>query len=1093
MASVPRSRGLILLALFLSGAAGLMHEVVWAKLLASLTGSTAKSHAVVLSVFMGGLAIGAVLFGRRSDRRERPLYVYVWLEIAVGLYCLALPVITRAAGALYESLAAAAFEATAMKVPLRLSLSLVVVAIPAILMGGTLPVLARHLVREIAQTRKAVASLYALNNLGAVLGSGAAGFWLLPAFGIYGSLGAACALNFVAAVIVWLIARRATAEAQPATAHALEPAAVTYSASQYRAALWALALSGFAAMGYEVVFLRVIALGFGSSTHSFTVMLMCFITGIGIGSWIVSAARVTRPMWWLAASQLGAIASLSVFTPYFGGRLAYLVSTLRTRVLEPVPGGGPSELAEVAGGYVSFLAGQAGYCLAMLLLPTICIGFGFPLVAQIQARSVERIGGSVGSTYAWNTVGNVLGVVITSLFLMPALGIEHALHANLALNAVAFGLLFSAASDATARERLVAPVATAGVLTLYVLFGLGWSRTLTHAEGHLRLRQGPPPGAGPFARERHPAGSFEAWRQRFVRDADPKADGYQETYLDEDPDTNVLAVRKDRSVSLYINGKGDASTNSLDMVTFLLTGHIPMFLMPEAKDVMVIGHGSGVTTGAMLRHPIERVDVVEISEGVLGADALFAWANHACLSDPRTHVYLDDARTFLRTVPRKYDLIVSQPSNPWIAGIGNLFTVDFFRDCRDRLEDGGAMVVWFHHYESSDDAIRLIVRTVGHVFPSVECFLAVNGDVIALASMRPLSPDFARMEERFDQPEVRSDLARTAAFNLASVLAYHAIGPTRFREIAAGEGPLNTDDHQLLEYTGAYNMFLGRDASLLMTDAGFTARADGTSERLLDRYLAWRSAQGAPATRAELSAAADTMRAFVQTKNLSLAHLVEVAAAATEGGEPPTRPCRGADPPLESMIYAEALNRANFARVQGNLARAMELGRRALALEPASGGAILFVSNLHLAANEVAEAEAVLKEGLARGTKDTNVEMSLALIYLNTARPAEARAIYQKLVDYEENPAALMMLGNFVASEGRPDEALDLYERAVRRDGRNWQAAANLARLLGNRGEIQRALDVVDYALSLSPGVADLKAVRDRLAPGRAPSSKQGG
>ena len=204
MAPRSRQRALVLLALFLSGLAGLMHEVVWAKLLANLTGSTAKAHAVVLCVFMGGLAIGAVLFGRRSDKRERPLMVYVLLEAAIGVYCLLLPFITRAAGSLYESLAATNFESPGIKTVLRLGLSLAVITLPAVLKGGTLPVLARYLIEEVAQTRKAVASLYALNNIGAVLGSGAAGFYLLPEYGIYVALACASTMNFAAAAMVWL-------------------------------------------------------------------------------------------------------------------------------------------------------------------------------------------------------------------------------------------------------------------------------------------------------------------------------------------------------------------------------------------------------------------------------------------------------------------------------------------------------------------------------------------------------------------------------------------------------------------------------------------------------------------------------------------------------------------------------------------------------------------------------------------------------------------------------------------------------------------------------------------------------------------------
>jgi predicted membrane-bound spermidine synthase len=626
MAQPTRQRGLVLLALFLSGLAGLMHEVVWAKLLANLTGSTAKAHAVVLAVFMGGLALGAVLFGRRSDSRERPLRVYVWLEVLIGVYCIALPFLTKGAGALYEGLAAATFEQPGLKLVLRLVLSLVVVLAPAVMMGGTLPVLARYLIDEVAQTRKAVASLYALNNIGAVLGSGVAGFYLLPELGIWSALGVASSMNFVAAGLVWLAdARGASEPKNVASETALE--GPQYTQGQFRATLWALALSGFAAMGYEIVFLRVIGLGFGSSNNSFTVMLMCFITGIGIGSWIVSVVNVKRPLWWLAASQVAVLLSLLAITPVIE-RLPYFISSMRTDLLvfadptSPVPSG------EVEGGYELFLAGQAAYCFLMLLLPTVCIGFGFPLVSQIQARSAAQIGSSVGNTYAWNTIGNVLGVIVTSLVLMPWMGMDGAFHFNLALNALAIALLLVAAADASLVLRATAAVATLAGVVFYATRGFievrgqrvaEWARTIRQSEGHLRLRQGPPADADSLLLSRHPASSFEWWKKKHLRDPDPKVDGWDDFGMWEDADASVMGVRRERLAAIYINSKGDASTGPLDMITFLLSGHIPMFFLPKSAEdkanVMVIGHGSGVTTGAIsLYDEVERIDVVEISK-----------------------------------------------------------------------------------------------------------------------------------------------------------------------------------------------------------------------------------------------------------------------------------------------------------------------------------------------------------------------------------------------------------------------------------------------------------------------------------------------
>ena len=307
-----------------------MHQVVWAKLLVGLIGATAYAQATVLAVFMGGLAIGAVVFGRLVDRGWRPLRTYVVLELVIAGYCLFLPLLVWAAGVGYVSLAAGSFGSTGRELLLRFGLSLLVLLLPAVLMGGTLPVLARHLVGEIEETQNRVASLYALNGFGAVLGAGVAGFLTLPLLGVYGSLAGASLLNAVAAALVWELARKEQPEDEPPAQPKSDPPefASAYRPEQYMTTLVALALSGFAAMGYEVLFSRVIALAFGGSAHSFTVMLMSFITGISLGSLIISRVRVERPLWLLGISQLAVPVALIAVTPLVS-RLPYLMALMR--------------------------------------------------------------------------------------------------------------------------------------------------------------------------------------------------------------------------------------------------------------------------------------------------------------------------------------------------------------------------------------------------------------------------------------------------------------------------------------------------------------------------------------------------------------------------------------------------------------------------------------------------------------------------------------------------------------------------------------------------------------------------------------------
>ncbi len=850
--------GVIFAAFFLSGMAGLMHEVVWAKLLVPLIGATAHAQAVVLGVFMGGLALGSVLIGRLSDRRGQPLRTYLVLELLIGAYCLLLPLILQAAGLGYVSLGTHLFESAGLKILFRFALAIAIVLFPAVLMGGTLPILARHLIGRVEETRRQVAGLYALNSLGAVLGAGLAGFVTLPLFGIYPSLATASVLNFVAGALVFRLARRerpVAAEAQakvvrqgaPRTKAAGKQAAPTppsYRPEQYVVTLCALALSGFAAMGYEVIFTRIIALSFGSSAYSFTVMLMSFITGIALGRAIVSRLTVKNPLWLLAASQLVVVVALLAATPLVA-RLPYLIGLLRI------------ELQDYRLGFELDQLGKASLCLAVLLLPTTCLGFSFPLVAQIQARHPQEIGARVGTTYAWNTVGNVLGAVVTSLLLLPWLGLLGGFHFNLALNFIAGLALLLVTAEVRIERRVLAGAAASIAVVLYLAVGTGWSDSINFARNHLRLRSGPDPSLDTRARARHPSSSFDAWKRTYVaREGELKV-----FYFQEDAHTTVLVSGNDKNIQLSVNSKPDASS-ARDLDTQLLLAHAPLFLALEARTLLVIGHGSGITAGSALRHPIERADIVEISRAVLNADFLFADTNYRVLDDPRVRVYLDDGQSFLRTVPYSYDVIISQPSNPWVAGIGGLFTVEFFELVQSKLNPDGVFSLWFHAYEQSDAAVKLVFRTLSSVFPHIMVFGDNDlGNLIAVASMDQIVPDFAKMDRRFGDPKIRTDLARLGISNLAGLLSHHRVSQERFSTLL-GPGPLNTVAHERLEYIGPRSFFRRENSLFLDRLDPLVQVTQEETDILLDRYIAYRTATGHPMPRREFEAAARYAKAM---------------------------------------------------------------------------------------------------------------------------------------------------------------------------------------------------------------------------------------
>ena len=829
-------------AFFLSGLAGLMHQVIWARLLVQLIGSTAHAQMIVLAVFMGGLAIGATWFGKLADQHRHPLRLYIILELVIGGYCLLVPWLLDLTELGYVGMARSFFDQSALTLLLRVSLVTLLILGPSVLMGATLPVMSRHLVHRLKDTQRQVANLYALNSLGAVVGVGLAGFVMLPLFGIHAALGVASLLNFIAAAVVIRAALYETHARLPKNSSVNHPPKPSYSTAQYVVTLFALVCTGFAAMSYEVLFNRIIALAFGASTYSFSIMLISFITGISIGSAIVARLNINRPLWLLGLSQLAVVAALLTATPLIS-RMPYLIDLLRIA------------LQNTFYGFEIYQVGKGLLCLGVLLAPTIFLGFSFPLVTSIQVRNPQEIGARVGSTYAWNTLGNVMGVTITGLILLPTLGLLGAFHFSLALNLVGGIALLAVADESGYGRRIAAGATISLVILIYIQQGSDWSDAINLARNHLRLRTAPPPSTAASVSvtppKAHPASSFEAWQQTYIA----RQQDHEEFFFTEDAHATVLVTGNADNRHLYVNTKPDAS-NTNDLDTQLLMAHAPLLLATDARKVLIIGYGSGITAGSALRHPIDQADIVEISPAVVRAGHLFEGDNYQVLQDTRAHTYIEDGQSFLRTAPNRYDIIISQPPNPWIAGVGGLFTVDYFQSARDRLTAHGLFAFWFHAYEQSDESVGLIIRTVAAIFPHVMLFADNDlGNLIAVASTSPIEPNFTKMEHRYQTPGVKQDLARLGISNLAGFLSHHRLSQSQFAALS-GSGSVNTVEHQRLEYM-APRSFFQRDNSFLLEQ--YDPLIKGTlarNEILLDRYISYRAMTDEPMTRLELTAAA---------------------------------------------------------------------------------------------------------------------------------------------------------------------------------------------------------------------------------------------
>jgi spermidine synthase/tetratricopeptide (TPR) repeat protein len=337
-------------------------------------------------------------------------------------------------------------------------------------------------------------------------------------------------------------------------------------------------------------------------------------------------------------------------------------------------------------------------------------------------------------------------------------------------------------------------------------------------------------------------------------------------FYKDDRDATVTVVKgRDGELYLKVNGKTDASSRG-DLPTQLLLAHVPLLLKPDATQVLVVGLGSGITAGSALRYPLERLDLVEISAGVVEAAKFFEDDNYRALQDPHLHLHLEDANTFLRLTPRRYDVIISEPSNPWIVGIGNLFSVEFYREARQHLTEGGILAQWFHTYEMDDDTLRLILRTFASVFEHVTLWKTLSEDILILGSSSPITADFSQVGKRFHLERVREDLQRIEITTLPTLLSLQVASNTTVRRIA-GRGRLNEDYYPILEYEAPKAFFLGSVANVIRAHDERETPVEGNALYLM-RYLSERQE---PLSREELKNFADFHRAYGSRKLLKAA------------------------------------------------------------------------------------------------------------------------------------------------------------------------------------------------------------------------------
>jgi len=786
----------------LSGATSLVYQTLWVRQLHLVVGTSGLAVATVLAAFMSGLALGGFLGGRFADGARRPILAYALLEAGIGLYALLFPLLLHAVEPVYLEFWRQNEPTPLTFFAFQFLLLGVLLLPPTTCMGATLPLLARFAtspetrpIGEAEDTETAAAQpgapalvaadpgarigrLYGANTLGAVLGTALAGFVLLPGLGLH-------ATTWVTAGGNALLCGLALATA--ARAGELAPAPREHVATTRGFALLAAIafLAGLSGLIYEVAWFRVLLLNLGGSAYAFTIMLLAFLIGIAGGGWTGGGladrvhARHGLPgvLRGLALLELG-VGLLAWAAMYLYGELPYAFTWIFDQVDPNLGWLWPGELA---------------LALVIMLPPALLMGAAFPFLVRAAAGDGRgALGGPVGALYGWNTVGGILGAGAGSLLLLPRIDVTGTVILAISLNLAAAVLAIGAVQWRSGHRARLG----------------GWVLAGAWAVGLLHFK--PPPWdpllmtAGMYKYASDLSDRSRAGVYAFAVSA------YDLLFYDEGLSSVVTVARSKTTGNMWLanNGKVDAST-SIDMPTQVLCAELPFAFRPESRDAVVIGLASGITAGTVTLDPrLEHIDIVELEPAILAASHLFDDYNHHPLDDPRVHLYANDGRNHITLVPpASYDVVVSEPSNPWLSGVSNLFTREFFELGKTRLRPGGVWSQWVQMYGMDEDDLRTLVKTFAEVYPYVRLFSTIeDADLVLVGSEAPLSiqvPDLARLFTI--SPDVSRELAGIGITSSADLLTRYQLdrdGALAF----AGDAPENTDDNMRIEYSAPLHL-----------------------------------------------------------------------------------------------------------------------------------------------------------------------------------------------------------------------------------------------------------------------------------------------
>jgi spermidine synthase len=798
---MPAAMTLVVAVFFLSGASSLVYEVLWVRMFSLVFGNTTQAVSTVLTAFMGGLALGSFLFGRIADKHSRwSLAIYGGLEAVIGAYAFAVPVLI----ALIDSLHAWAYRtyhpSSWVFLCLRFFICIAILIIPTTMMGATLPLIGKFLVRQRGTLGYRIGILYGVNTAGAVVGCYLTGFAFIGSMGVTRTMYVAVAANAVIAAAsiglsLYFRSHQPEAESLDQPDQPAQEQQTSGPGERWRASfvLGCFAVAGLTSLCYEVLWTRVLVFFVGNSTYAFTSMLTTFLIGIAIGSLLFARfVDKARDRYMLFAAIEIIIAFWALFSvPLFTQAFYALGQSWQAFNIDLT--------WQSTAGFKFFKA------FAVMFVPTLLMGAAFPVVCTIYSKDIGKVGRDVASVYSLNTVGGIIGSALAGYAIIPVLGVQKGIVAVAMLNLVLGIAVICLSGIGAAKKAVWAAVAMAMAVGGVLMFPTDRA-----------LRR------------------FDEMIEELL-------------FYREDQMAIVKVFRTpngDKNIS--INGYIVAGSSTWSHEIQKGLAHLPMLLHEDPRDVLIVGFGAGGTSWSTTLYNPDKVDCVEFTPSVPKAAPYLDEVNHGVLSVPFYDVTIDDGRTFLLTTDRKFDVISIDAIDPKHSGSGSLYAVDFFELCRERVRPGGLVVEWLPYHLLTAEETRIVTASFASVFEHTTLwFTRYFNYLVLVGTDHEIEIDYGLLSQRLADPRIAADLMELEMDDPAEFLYAFAADTASIKEMSTRAHGLNTYDRPLIEYYTYHEgekignlPFLERNGLPKIKNFGATPQEADRNRKNLERHLA---------------------------------------------------------------------------------------------------------------------------------------------------------------------------------------------------------------------------------------------------------------